>query len=202
MEKQLDLFQDVADDAASDAPAPIPGLMYVEQFLTSDEQDAGLRAVDESPWLLDLRRRVQHYGYRYDYKARRVDPSMYLGPLPEFASGIAEKLVAAGLFPRMPDQLIVNEYEPGQGITAHIDCAPCFGDTVAMISLGWAYEMTFTHAESRATESLLLAPGSALVVSGEARYDWLHEIKARKSDRGVPRRRRVSLTFRTVNVER
>ena len=40
--------------------------------------------------------------------------------------------------------------------------------------------------------------GSALVISGEARYDWLHQFRARKSDHGIPRRRRVSLTFRNV----
>jgi hypothetical protein len=32
----------------------------------------------------------------------------------------------------------------------------------------------------------------------EARYAWAHRIQARKSDCGVPRRRRVSLTFRNV----
>lgn len=41
-----------------------------------------------------------------------------------------------------------------------------------------------------------------LILSGPARYDWTHEIPARKSDviNGArqPRRRRVSLTFRAV----
>jgi alkylated DNA repair dioxygenase AlkB len=43
-----------------------------------------------------------------------------------------------------------------------------------------------------------------LILSGEARYDWTHEIPARKSDviNGArqPRTRRVSLTFRTVTL--
>ena len=29
----------------------------------------------------------------------------------------------------------VNEYLPGQGIAQHVDCVPCFGGTVASLSL-------------------------------------------------------------------
>ena len=43
-----------------------------------------------------------------------------------------------------------------------------------------------------------------LILSREARYDWTHEIPARKSDviDGVrrARARRVSLTFQTVTI--
>src|SRR3974377_1475723 len=96
-----------------------------------------LHEIDLMPWRSDLKRKVQHYGYRYDYKARRVDPSMYLGELPPFAVAIADKLVRDNLMTQMSHQLIVNEYLPGQGITAHIDCEPCFGERISMISLGW-----------------------------------------------------------------
>ena len=42
----------------------VSGLMYVEGFVhESDERDL-LAAVDAEPWLADLKRRVQHYGYR------------------------------------------------------------------------------------------------------------------------------------------
>jgi hypothetical protein len=36
-------------------------------YVDPEEQQALLDAVDAAPWLSDLRRRVQHYGYRYDY---------------------------------------------------------------------------------------------------------------------------------------
>ena len=35
-------------------------------------------------------------------------------------------------------------------------------------------------------------------MTGESRYHWQHRIQARKSDHGVTRGRRVSLTFRNV----
>jgi len=176
----------------------IAGMSHVGDFLSASEQDAVLREVDLRTWRSDLKRRVQHYGYRYDYKARRVDRSMYLGALPPFALPVAGRLVERSLLPQLPDQLIVNEYLPGQGITAHVDCEPCFAETIAMVSLGWAYEMEFIHSQTREVRAILLAPGSALVISGEARYRWLHQIRARRSDHGIRRQRRVSLTFRNV----
>ncbi len=79
-----------------------------------------------------------------------------------------------------------------------------FGPTVAMVSLGDSWHMDLRPAGSRAREnqSILLEKGSALVLTGEARRDWTHGIARRKTEpapgRRIPRRRRVSLTFRTV----
>ena len=97
-----------------------------------------------------------------------------------------------------PNQLIVNEYQPSQGISAHVDCEKCFANQIVMVSLGWAYEMDFIRLVDQHEQSILLAPGSAIVITDEARFDWAHRIKARKSDHGVRRQRRVSLTFRNV----
>jgi alkylated DNA repair dioxygenase AlkB len=158
--------------------------------------------VDAASWLSDLKRRVQHYGYRYDYKARKVDPSMYLGPLPPWAQTLAARLVADGHMGAAPDQLIVNEYEPGQGINAHVDCVPCFGPVVCSVTLGSQCVMELSAVEREAVQSLLLERGSLVVLAGESRYKWRHAIPGRKSDRigeqAVPRGRRVSLTFRSV----
>lgn len=50
---------------------------------------------------------------------------MDLGSLPAWAAEIAGNLHRMGLFDRSQDQVIVNEYNPVQGIGAHIDCKPC-----------------------------------------------------------------------------
>src|SRR5438128_992879 len=121
----------------------VPGLNYLKGFLSQEEQAQTLQAIDARPWLNDLRRRVQHYGYKYDYRAKEVDPSMYVGPLPRFALEVAQHLLARGLIEEMPDQLIVNEYQPGQGISAHVDCLPCFKNVIVTVSLGSVYEMDF-----------------------------------------------------------
>ena len=144
---------------------------------------------------------MQHYGWRYDYKARAVDEAMRLGPLPDWAAGLSRRLVSEGLIEREPDQLIVNEYEPGQGISKHVDCVPCFGPTVVSITLAGGCVMMLAGPEGRRHE-IVLAPRSLLVLGGESRVRWSHAIPARKSDViagvRVPRARRVSLTFRTI----
>jgi alkylated DNA repair dioxygenase AlkB len=180
----------------------INGLSYVPGYLTAAEQAATLACVDGQPWLSVLKRRVQHYGYRYDYTRRVADESLYLGPLPGWAAELAARLAGEGHAPAVCDQVIVNEYEPGQGISAHVDCVPCFGDTILSISLGSACAMVFSHLREPRQQTLWLEPGSLLVMRGPARYDWKHAIPARKTDlvdgETRPRGRRVSLTFRTV----
>ncbi len=201
MSQQLNLFESPSVALSPSVQLGISGLEYLPSLLEFSEQQSVLDQIDRRPWRTDLKRRVQHYGYRYDYKARRVDRSMFLGSLPDFAVSVADQLVGCKLLDRMPDQLIINEYLPGQGITAHIDCEPCFAERIAMVSLGWAYEMDFINAETLEVKSILLETGSAASISGDARYKWLHQIKPRKTDRGIARKRRVSLTFRNVIIE-
>lgn len=198
MAAQLELFGRPAASQLQKDVLGVKGLDYLPDFLSADAECRVLEQIDELPWQNDLKRRVQHYGYRYDYKARAIDHSMYVGPLPPFAVEVAQRLLAQSLIREMPDQLIVNEYLPGQGITPHVDCEPCFKDTIVTVSLAWAYEMEFINVATQEVKSLLLERGSALILRDEARYAWRHCIRARKSDRGVPRGRRVSLTFRNV----
>ena len=114
----------------------IPGLLYIENYITADVQDELLAHVDEGLWLEDLKRRVQHYGFKYNYKARKVDMSMRVGELPKWLKDLSVKLCQKGYMPEVADQVIINEYEAGQGISAHIDCEPCFQDTIVSLSLG------------------------------------------------------------------
>ena len=179
----------------------IPGLQLIPNFVTLEQERELLTTIDSSPWRDDLERRVQHYGWIYDYKRRAVDDSMFLGPLPSWALALATRLQAAGYMPELADQLIVNEYVPGQGISKHIDCKPCFGPVVASLSLGSATTMVLQHGREQKLE-LRLPIRSLLVLAEDARYVWAHMIPSRASDMvdGVrrARARRVSLTFRTV----
>lgn len=178
----------------------IEGLSVRADWITPDEERALLERIDESAWRADLQRRVQHYGWRYDYKARSVDESMRLGPLPDWAEALAERVAREELSAK-PAQVIVNEYVPGQGISKHVDCVGCFGPVVLSLSLGSACTMELAR-DGAPPRSLRLLPRSLLVLSGEARTEWTHAIAGRKSDVvdgvRVARARRVSVTFRTV----
>lgn len=177
----------------------ISGLIYLDAYISDLHHDYLIEAIDQAVWDSSMKRRVQHYGYRYDYKARQVTSDLYLGLLPDWASRIARQLSADGLIEVEPDQMIVNEYMPGQGISAHIDCEPCFGNRIFSLSLGSAAEMRFTQSGQEPVD-LLLRPRSMVMMFGEARYAWKHAIPARKSDNGVKRSRRISLTFRKVTI--
>lgn len=180
----------------------ISGLAYIPAFISAQEQDFLLSQINQQSWLTDLKRRVQHYGYKYDYKARAVGNDAYLGSLPDWLATLSKKLHDNGIFPSAPDQVIVNEYLPGQGISAHIDCVPCFADTIASLSLGSPCVMEFANPKTSEKKSIVLEDRSLIVLSGPARYEWQHAIPARKSDiiDGIKteRTRRVSLTFRNI----
>jgi len=183
----------------------VPGLQYIANYITADEHDLLLAHVDNGFWLDDLKRRVQHYGFKYNYRARKVDMSMRVGELPEWLKSLNKKLHQDKYMPEVADQVIVNEYLPGQGISAHIDCEPCFNDTIVSLSLGSSCVMDFTNKLDRAQKiPVRLAPRSLVVLKDEARYGWLHSIAARKWDEWegnkYDRQRRVSLTFRKVII--
>ena len=178
----------------------IPGFLYAPDFLSEGEERKLVAAIDNGEWRHDLKRRVQHFGWRYGYKDRKIDLSMQLGPLPQWALALAERLEKSGLLRHLPDQVIVNEYVGKQGISKHTDCVPCFEDGVAMLSLLESWEMIFRKGGKAGQRvSKLLARRSVAVISGDARYKWTHEIPSRLTEPGgLKRHRRISVTFRKV----
>ncbi len=213
-EEQLDFFSALHQQSPEqqslsrnqEVVTMINGLQYVENYIAEDQHNWLLARIDEHQWLDDLKRRVQHYGFKYDYKARTVDMDMHIGELPAWLKRLSAKLYKDEYMPEVPDQVIVNEYEPGQGISNHIDCEPCFKDTIASLSLGSGCVMNFTHTSDKTKKiPVWLEPRSLVVLRGAARYEWLHGIPARKSDvwdgQKHDRKRRVSLTFRKVMIK-
>ena len=184
----------------------IKGFNYIKDYIDKREHEWLLKQIDGELWLEDLKRRVQHYGFKYDYKARKVNHDMRIGHLPEWLQALGQRLHEDGHMPAKPDQVIVNEYQPGQGISSHIDCEPCFENMIVSLSLGSSCVMDFTHKLDKTKKiPIWLAPRSIIVLRDESRYYWLHGIAPRKSDQRAgqtyKRQRRVSLTFRKVIVE-
>lgn len=105
------------------------------------------------------------------------------------------------------DQLTVNEYPCGVGLSPHIDTHSAFGDVIVSLSLGSHAVMTFRRRGQQKT--IFLPPRSLLIMAGECRLAWEHYIPHRKTDTlispgqtgealDIIRRgeRRVSFTFR------
>lgn len=183
----------------------IEGLSYYPRFISESEELELIKAIDNADWLNDLKRKVQHYGFKYDYRARKIDESFRIGALPRWSEFIVERMQEKKIIDYSPDQLIINNYEIGEGISMHVDCEPCFTDTIISLSLLSDIVMDFKRLNSNQKENILLQIGSLLVISGDARYKYEHGIAQRKSDmfneRKRDRQRRISMTFRKVILE-
>jgi alkylated DNA repair dioxygenase AlkB len=182
------------------------GLNYTPMWLSQTQQASLLQLIDTSKWSVDLGRRTQHYGRRYNYSTGRVEGTDSAPQLPTLFNNLAERLYEERVMHKIPDQVIVNEYlvneTATQGIAPHKDHVQDFGPVIVTLSLVEGWQMRFTR-EGHNYVDHLLEPGSIAVLAGEARYEWEHSIPPRKFERegGVKtlRQRRVSVTFRTVN---
>lgn len=184
---------------------PLPGFRYERNFVTTDQANSLVRSIEEnaSRWEADHSRRAQRYGYLYNYDTRRVSR---VGSLPEWLQMLARLIYDNGWMASLADQATVQEYEPGAGISDHYDDRLVFGKDVVTISLISACAYRLVQPEFGFTRELIVEPGSAVILNGEARSIWKHGIPSRKSDEvaGVrlSRSRRLSITFRTVNPRR
>jgi len=174
----------------------IRGLTYIPNYISSETAENLLREIESLPWCNDLKRRVQHYGYKYDYTKRSINQDMKVNEIPKECFKLARKLVEDKIFVHTPDQLIVNEYLRGQGIAPHTDCVPCFKDTIVSISLISPIVMNFSRYQHKF--DLDLEKNSCLIVKDEARYLWKHGIEPKIKDGDRVRDLRISLTFREV----
>lgn len=181
--------------AQSISLSALSGAYLLLNFIDSESSNHLTTFIDSCSWSKSLSRRTQHYGYSYDYTSGAVS-SQKIGELPSEFNFITEKL--NGIFNEfVPNQVIVNEYEPGQGISAHIDSRK-FGSHIASLSLLSDIVMTFRNKKTEEIVDVELPINSLIILTGESRYDWTHEIAKRKKDNGKFRGRRVSVTFRTV----
>lgn len=179
----------------------IPGLTLFENFIDGELEELARAWIDGKQWMTSLQRRVQHYGYEYDYR-RSGKPA----PAPEFPQWMESLATAISLCTPTDhppfDQCIVNEYEPHQGIGMHSDHR-MFGPIIAAVSLLDTWTMRFRqttpgfayHGGGLAGDTLVTLPRRSLIVfAGAARHQWMHGIDNRLDTE--PRGRRLSITFR------
>jgi DNA oxidative demethylase len=181
-------------------PEPPRGLRYVPEFLDADEEQRLLTEIERLRFEpvrmhgIEARRRVVHFGTRYQFDSRDVTPTL---PIPDFLQPLYERAAAAAGFPRAAvPQALVTRYPPGAGIGWHRD-APPFGAVIVGISLGTACEMRFRMATAAGYDYDVykqeLEPRSLYLFSGAARFHWQHMIPAVQV-------LRYSVTFRTVGT--
>ena len=130
------------------------GSSYVDRHRLLHQPGPG-----EDGLFTELRRRVQHYGFRYDYRGgnSRVPATAF----PRWTAAMAER-IRPHFGGALPVQCIVNEYRPGQGIGMHADHRD-FGPVVASLSLGADWPMRFRLRSTRPYASGAM-PGDEVAV--------------------------------------
>ncbi|TCD64789.1 hypothetical protein EIP91_003626 [Steccherinum ochraceum] len=90
-------------------------------------------------------------------------------------------------------QVIINHYNPGEGITPHVDLLDRFGDGIIGVSMGSGCVMKFQKVEyddglddegddAAKDWEVYLPSGSMYVMTDEARHEWTHGIEKRRED--------------------
>jgi alkylated DNA repair dioxygenase AlkB len=138
------------------------------------------------------KRRVLHFGGRYDFSNNELLPG---GPLPDILVPLRARIGAvAGIEPQMFTHAMIAEYQPGVQLGWHRD-VPDF-ELVAGISLGSTARLQFRpyplqERSRRHYFNASIDPGSLYLLRGPARWEWQHRVPP------VPQLR-YSITFRTL----
>src|SRR5262249_36510508 len=136
------------------------------------------------------RRQAKHFGWGYGYESWRITPGP---PVPDFFDPLRRPgAPLARVSHEGPVEVLVNAYPAGAGIGWHRD-APQFGLVIGVSLLGEC-RLRFQRGRGTAREarSMTIAPRSAYVLDGDARYEWQHSVPPTKS-------LRYSVTFPTLS---
>ena len=182
----------------------LPGLRIIEDVIDMTMETTLMAYSEKQEWERETRRGKLHYGWKY------VDASHTLEraeELPTELMNLIDNLMDAKdsedipLLAVQPNQVSVNDYEPGVGIGGHKDIDD-LGDTITSISLMGATTMEFRKGNGPVV-SVRVPQYSALQITGELREQWQHQVPYRMSDvvdgAQIPRDRRVA--FILCNVQ-
>ena len=100
-----------------------------------------------------------------------------------------------------PDQVIINEYTPGEGIRPHKD-RNYYENQICGVNLGSGCVMRFIKGKNIEVIDIEIPQRSLYIMQDEARSKFTHGIPPRKKDKIngaiIKRDRRVSITYRKV----
>eukprot|EP00242_Pyramimonas_sp_CCMP2087_P001395 CAMPEP_0198231558 /NCGR_PEP_ID=MMETSP1445-20131203/115266_1 /TAXON_ID=36898 /ORGANISM="Pyramimonas sp., Strain CCMP2087" /LENGTH=234 /DNA_ID=CAMNT_0043912181 /DNA_START=222 /DNA_END=923 /DNA_ORIENTATION=+ len=168
---------------------PVPGLFKVEKFLSPADQAVLLKTMEECGWFDDPDQ----------------NQALCFGALPLWLesaiAGLPPDLIPPAIGQRRPlfDHMLVNIYQPGEGLRQHLDLLR-FEDGILSVSLESACTMTFVHVDTKRADvatdhddvvgssgpegevDVRLEPGDVLFMHSAARYEWTHGIAARRKD--------------------
>jgi hypothetical protein len=84
--------------ACTTEQAGIPGLYLIHDFVSEQEQQELLVHIDSQPWQHLAKRRVQHYGFKFEYSQRGVDLNQQVGHMPDWTQEVVQRLQVGSLW--------------------------------------------------------------------------------------------------------
>jgi alkylated DNA repair dioxygenase AlkB len=187
MPNQLDLLE---------PPLVAPsGFIYRPSLISLGEQTEIIRHVRDLPFKefefqgYRGKRRVVSFGLHYDFAKSKLQHAM---EMPAFLLSLRESAARfAGLAAEELPHVLITEYSVGAAIGWHKDRS-VFEDVIGVSLLSacrFRFRKKVDKGWSRA--AVVLEPGSAYLLRGEARTVWEHSIPEAES-------LRYSITFRSV----
>lgn len=191
----------------------VPGLWHGTSFLKPQEEQSLVNAIEDEGWFTEpLHNQAMRFGELPGWAltlSSRISSSICAFNREQPEGIVCQKSsrdapLADDILYKEPlfDQMIVNSYQPGEGIAPHVDLAR-FRDGIAVVSLLSSCVMTFRRCEDATLKrDVLLSPGDVILLSGDARYSWTHEIN-RKNEQVwlgnvLKQERRISVTLRRL----
>jgi alkylated DNA repair protein alkB family protein 6 len=170
---------------------PPHGIFYLPEYVSRELEEKVMEIAHTMPakqWVTLRGRRLQCFGGKPTEDVASFKPQV----LPPWVKQLCQTLTLAGVFglEETPDHVLLNEYQPGQGIMAHTD-GPFFRSRVAILSLGgpsiFRFKRRLATAEieggkedeqQRPVGTVVLQPRSLIVFEGDAYHGHMHEILA------------------------
>ena len=182
----------------------VPGLFLYPNFIDEAKEQQLLNEIDSQTWIVDYLRRLQYYGYRNELD-KPYDLIRFPVAMPPLIEQLSKEIVAQGIVLLQPDQVIINEYVPGEGIKPHKDRA-YYENQICGVNLGSSCIMRFIRGANLEVIDVEVPRRSLYVMQDDARKKWKHGIPPRKKDvvdgHVQHRERRVSITYRKVKPKR
>lgn len=182
----------------------VPGLLLYPDFMSESEEQELMAEIDGQTWVVDYDRRLQYYGYRNELEAP-YDLIPFPVPMPPLIRKLSESLVEREIVSLQPDQVIINEYSPGEGLRPHKD-RNYFENQICGVNLGSGCVMRFIKIAGGDVVDVEMPRRAVYVMQDEARYKWHHSMPPRKKDvvdgAVKHRERRLSITYRKVIMKK
>lgn len=158
-----------------------PTVYYIPKFITEDEESLIIKNVYSVPkpkWTVLSNRRLQDYG------GVPHEKGMIPEEIPSWLQTYMKKIDELNVFEgKKSNQVLINEYLPGQGIMPHTD-GPIFSPTITTITCGSHTVLEFLENNENRKKvcGLLLERLSLVIIKDDMYSKYLHSICERTDD--------------------